>query len=97
MKRILTLILLVIVVLLGLSFALMNAQPITLNYYFSTVEAPLSLLIVFALATGAALGVMAVVGLLLNQKRELSKCRKAARLAEKEINNLRSLPMKDTH
>lgn len=97
MKRILTLILLVVVVLLGLSFALMNAEPITLNYYFSTVKAPFSLLMVFAVALGAVLGVLAVVGLLLGQKRELAKCRKAAKLAEKEINNLRALPLKDSH
>ncbi len=97
MKRIIIFTLLLLVSLLGLSFALMNAEPVTLNYYFGKLQAPLSLVLVIALAFGAVMGVLASMWVVITQKREMAKLRKAAKLTEKEITNLRSLPMKDSH
>ena len=97
MKRILVSIILVIVAVLGLSFSLMNAEQVILNYYFSTIQAPLSLVVVLAIAVGALLGMLAMAGVVLGQKREMARMRKSIKLAEKEISNLRSLPLKDTH
>ena len=97
MKRIIIISILLIVTLLGLSFALMNADSITLNYYFGKIEAPLSLVMVIVLALGAVMGVLASMWAVLAQKRELAKIRKAVKLTEKEITNLRSLPMRDDH
>ncbi len=97
MKRIIIFTLLLLVALLGLSFALMNAEPVTLNYYFGKLQAPLSLVLVIALAFGAVMGVLASMWVVITQKRELAKLRKAAKITEKEITNLRSLPMKDSH
>ena len=68
-----------------------------LNYYFGSIEAPLSLVIVIAIIIGAALGVLASTGIVFGQKRELAKLRKSNKLAEQEISNLRSLPLKDSH
>ena len=97
MKRIITFVLLLLVSLLGLTFALMNAEPVQLNYYFGSIEAPLSLVIVIAIIIGAALGVLASTGIVFGQKRELAKLRKSNKLAEQEVLNLRSLPLKDSH
>lgn len=97
MKRIVTFLILVLVVLVGVAFAVLNAQPILLNYYFGSREIPLSLLLVLALGLGAMLGIVASIGLLIRNKREMQKLRKAAKLAEKEIDNLRSLPIRDVH
>lgn len=97
MKRIIIFTLLLLVALTGLSFALMNAEPVTLNYYFGKLQAPLSLVLVIALAFGAVMGVLASMWVVITQKREMAKLRKAAKLTEKEITNLRSLPMKDSH
>ncbi len=97
MKRIITFIVLLLVSLLGLTFALMNAEPVQLDYYFGTVHAPLSLVVVIAVIIGAALGVLASMGIVLGQKRELAKLRKSAKIAEEEVSNLRALPLKDTH
>ena len=97
MKRIITFIVLLLVTLLGLSFALMNAESVKLEYYFGSLEAPLSLVVVLAMIVGAALGVLASVGIVVGQKRELAKLRKAAKIANQEVTNLRSLPLKDTH
>ncbi|HEC17733.1 MAG TPA: LapA family protein [Gammaproteobacteria bacterium] len=97
MKRIITFALLLLVALLGLSFALMNAEPVRLDYYFGTLQAPLSLVVVIALIIGAGLGVLASMGIVLSQKRELARLRKSAKITEQEVANLRALPLKDTH
>ena len=83
--------------LVGLSFALLNSEIVTLNYYFDKLQAPLSLIIVIALAFGAVMGVLASLWVVFAQKREMAKLRKVAKITEKEIANLRSLPMKDSH
>lgn len=97
MKRIITFALILLVSLLGLTFALMNAETVQLNYYFGDIHAPLSLVVVIAIIIGAGLGVLASMGIVFGQKRELAKLRKSARLAEQEVSNLRSLPLKDNH
>lgn len=97
MKRIITVVLLLLVSVLGLTFALMNAESVQLNYYFGSIEVPLSLLVVIAIIVGAGLGVLASASIVLGQKRELAKLRKTHKVAEQEISNLRSLPLKDVH
>lgn len=97
MKRIASFALLLLVSLLGLTFALMNADNVQLDYYFGSVQAPLSLLMVIALIIGAGCGVLASLGVVLGLKRELAKLRKSNKLAEQEVANLRSLPLKDSH
>ena len=97
MKRIIIYTILLLVALVGLSFALLNSDIVTLNYYFGKLQAPLSLVMVIALALGAVMGVLASMWAVLAQKRELAKLRKAAKVTEKEITNLRSIPMRDSH
>lgn len=97
MKRIVIFAVLLLVTLLGLSFALMNADSVRLMYYFGEVQAPLSLVVVLAIALGAFLGVLASMGMVVGQKREIAKLRKSVKIAEEEVSNLRSLPLKDSH
>jgi len=97
MRRIIIFALLLLVTLLGLSFALMNAEPVQLNYYFGTLQAPLSLVVVLAIILGAGLGVLASLGVVFSQKRELAKLRRSTKIVEEEVSNLRSLPLKDAH
>ena len=97
MKRILTLLLVLIMILFGVVFAVLNAEPVELNYYFGTLHLPLSLVLVAILALGAFLGVFASMSWLLRAKREVARVRRSAALAEKEITNLRSSPIRDRH
>jgi lipopolysaccharide assembly protein A len=97
MKRIINVVLMLLVALLGLTFALMNAQNIELNYYFGSIEIALSLAVVVAIILGAILGMLATLGIVFSQKCEMAKLRKATRLAEQEVANLRSVPLKDIH
>jgi cyanate lyase len=46
---------------------------------------------------GAVLGVIASTSVIVNSRREVHKLRKSMDLAEKEINNLRAIPLRDKH
>lgn len=97
MKRIFLLVVFAVIVVLGVTFAVLNAEPVTLKYYFGSSEIPLSLVVVLSVAFGAVLGMLAGVGLWLRSRREIARIRKSAQVAEKEIANLRSIPIRDRH
>ena len=93
--RIIKFILVLFIVVIGAAFAVMNAAPVNLNYYLGVQEAPLALILVAALLLGAWLGVVASLGALVRLRHEVSDLRRKQRLAQEEIDNLRSLPIKD--
>ncbi len=97
MKRIIFLVIFLLVSVVGLSFALMNAETVTLSYYFGTIEAPLSIVVVISIALGALLGVSTSMVMVLGLKQEIARLRRSVKVTEKEVANLRSLPLKDKH
>jgi putative membrane protein len=97
MKRIVLFLISLIVVVVGLTFTVLNADSVTINYYFGKDDVPLSLIVVLAIACGAVIGVIAALSSVLNVKRELSKVRKELKLKEQEVSNLRAIPLKDKH
>ena len=96
MLRLLGFVLLFALVVLGLSFAVLNAEPVQFNYYLGTIEVPLSLALVCALAGGAVLGILVSMGMLVGQKRRILQLEKKVQITEKEVSNLRAIPIKDT-
>jgi lipopolysaccharide assembly protein A len=61
------------VFLLLVAFAAKNVEPVTLRFYFDqTLRAPLVLVLLGAFALGSLLGVLAMLGTVLRQRRELS-------------------------
>ncbi len=88
-------VLIVLIFVVALAFAVINADDVPLNYYLGTSQVPLSLVLVFTFALGAALGVLAALGKMLFLKREISRLRRAARSREQELANLRALPIRD--
>ncbi len=97
MSRLIYLILFLIISLFGILFAVLNAEPVELNYYFGSQQIALSLILVFAMFIGALLGVLASAGLFFKSRREVARLRKQVSLAEKEVANLRAIPLKDEH
>ncbi|HFQ13177.1 MAG TPA: LapA family protein [Gammaproteobacteria bacterium] len=95
--RIFYLLLFLLLVVIGIAFAVLNAEAVEFNYYFSSRQVPLSLILVLAMFSGAVLGVLASMGLIIRLKREALQLRRNAELAEKEIANLRAIPIKDKH
>ncbi|BAZ94554.1 putative membrane protein [Thiohalobacter thiocyanaticus] len=95
MSRILSVIALVLLIGVGITFTVLNPQQVTLNYLLGSLQLPLALLVVLVLALGAVLGLLVAGFMLLRLKRENRKLRRGTRLAEQEVANLRSLPVKD--
>ncbi len=63
---------LVLFVLL-VAFGAKNVEPVTLRFYFDlAVDAPLILILFGAFALGALFGILALVGKIVRQKREIS-------------------------
>ncbi len=86
-----------VLVIFGIVFAVLNAEPVKLNYYFGSEEVPLSLILVFAMIVGAILGVIASASMIISNQLEVKKLRKSVELAEKEVTNLRAIPIRDNH
>lgn len=96
MKRIFYTILAILVLLIGIAFAIQNGQMVELNYYFGLKwSGPLSLALLTAFAIGVVAGYLAGLRMVVRMQRQLVQARKEIRQIEQEVINLRSLPIKD--
>jgi uncharacterized integral membrane protein len=65
-------------------FAVKNADPVTLHFYFGAAwETPLVLLLLVSLAAGAVLGVIACLPVLARQRRATVRLRRELELRER--------------
>ena len=61
------------------AFAAKNADPVTLRFYFDlALQAPLVLVLFGFFAAGALFGMLALIGTLLRQRREIARLAKQA-------------------
>ena len=75
--RIVTWTIRLIVFVLLIAFAAKNVEPVTLRFYFDlALQAPLVVLLLGFFAIGALFGVLALVGTLLRQRREIGLLRR---------------------
>jgi lipopolysaccharide assembly protein A len=75
--RIVTWAIRLIVFVLLIAFAAKNVAPVTLSFYFDlALQAPLVVLLFAFFAAGALFGVLAVLGTLLRQRREIGVLRR---------------------
>ena len=87
----------ILIIIFGVVFAVLNAESVILNYYLGSTELPLSLVIVIAMIVGAILGILASLNFIISSRRKATKLKRAVTVAEKEIANLRNIPIKDEH
>ena len=97
MKKIVSYVIFFLVGLIAVAFAAKNDASVELHYFLGSVSAPLSLLLVLSLGIGAMLGIFACSGVILKLKRDAMRLQKSVKVAEKEVNNLRALPIKEQH
>ncbi len=72
-----------LVFLLLVAFAAKNVEPVRLRFYFDMMlEAPLVAVLFAFFAAGALFGILALLGTVLKQKREISLLRKKAPMEE---------------
>lgn len=85
---------LLLFLILGASFAVINDAPVVVDLYFITPELPLSLLLLLALGCGILLGGLAGVVYFMRVKKENADLKRKSRLVSEELKNLRAMPIK---
>ncbi len=95
MRRVISLAVLLIVFATSLAFAVLNTEPVELDYYFGAWHLPLALLIGIAIVIGAALGVLASIGMVLRSKREAARLRKEVQYTTDNPTNMRAVPINE--
>lgn len=95
MRKLIGYVFILSIILIGVTFALLNATPVTFNYYLGAHTFPLSLLLVFSFSFGGLIGIG--IGLFMMTKVMLTNRRLQKRiiLIEKEVENLRAIPLRD--
>lgn len=96
MIRLLNFVFLILVIGFGVTFAVENAQHVQFNYYVGTIEIRLALLLAIAVLVGAILGVIASWSIVLRLKKQLRGLRRSEAVAQQELRNLRTIPIKDS-
>ena len=96
MKRVVYLIVIVVTLLFGITFAFQNRQDVELAYYFGMHwRGSIALALLTTLAIGIAVGYLAGLRMVIRMQRQLVQARKDVRQIEQEVMNLRALPIKD--
>lgn len=94
--RIISYFLLLVIIIFGITFAILNSESVSINYYYVGQRTlPLSLLLVFVFAFGCLVGMFVGFWLLLKAKIHSYRLQQRLNLAEKEIENLRAIPLQD--
>lgn len=93
--RIITYFLVFIIIFFGITFAVLNSNPVSVNYYVGENELPLSWLLAIAFAIGCLVGILVGFYLLIKANLKNYRLRQRLSLAEKEIENLRAIPLQD--
>jgi putative membrane protein len=94
-KRIIGIVVLLLVALLVLAFSMRNNVAVSIDYFAGTVELPLAVALASTLVVGALIGVLATSGWVWRARREARVLRRENATRRKEIDNLRSAPLKD--
>lgn len=95
MKKLFTLLLVLIFVLLGFVLHLKNPDAVAFSFPFVQFEAPLGLLMLVSLLIGLVLGALLMTMSLFRSKLDGSKAKRQLAKVEKEVENLRAMPIKD--
>lgn len=93
--RIIMTILYVLLILVGISFAGLNASSVQINAYFATLTMPVSVLIIFVFGMGVLFGFILFFSRYWRLKSEHRKLKNQLKMTEKEIRNLRAIPLQD--
>lgn len=96
MKKLIYLAVFVFLSVLAVTINLKNPQSVELNYYFNLHwQAPLVLVLTVVFATGILLGCLLMSLSVFKNKRQVGKAKRRLAKVEKEVENLRTMPIKD--
>lgn len=95
--RMIMYIVLIAIVLIGVSFALLNNEVVNFNYYIGQRALPLSLLLAMTFVSGSIIGLIVAGFVVIKLKLKNYRLQSQLHTAEKEIVNLRAIPLQDRH
>ena len=95
--RIVMIIFYLLLIIIGVSFAGLNSESVYVNFYFKTFHMPVSVLIILMLGLGVAVGFFLFLCRYWRLRVEHHKIKHQLKLFEKEIRNLRAIPLQDQH
>ncbi|MCR9191538.1 MAG: LapA family protein [Gammaproteobacteria bacterium] len=87
----------VLLILLGVSFAALNATSVEVNLYVTKLVLPISVLVIVMLGIGVCLGFLMFLYRYWRLKADHRKIANQLKMTEREIKNLRSIPLQDQH
>ena len=76
-------IIVLIVLIIGVSFALLNANMVAFHYYIGSRQIPLSLLLVFSFGLGLILGILVMSFKVISLKTKHSRAKRQIKSMEK--------------
>lgn len=95
MRRLIYLLVFLAMAIIGLSFTMLNDTLVVIDYYMGVGTISLPLLLVLTLILGMLLGVMGALGWMFHARRDLGRARREMRRSNQELENLRTMPLKD--
>ena len=95
--RMIMMMLYLVFVLVGVSFAVLNAASVVINFYFSTISMPISVLMILMLGIGLLIGFFTASFRYWRLKSECRRLKNQLKLTEQEIKNLRIMPVTDNY
>lgn len=95
--RLITSLFIIIVCLVTVAFALLNAELVSINYLLGERQLPLSLLVILVLLMGILLGIVLSFKALLRSRLKTHSLTKQVDDLRTEIDTLRAMPVKEHH
>lgn len=86
-----------VLIVLGVTFAALNASAVSVNFYIKTISMPVSVLITVMIGFGMIIGFLIFSMRYWRLKSEYRKLKNQLKLTEKEIKNLRTIPVTDNY
>ncbi len=96
MKRLFTILVLLLFMGFGVAIAIVNAKEVVFNFYYGSVTQPLSILLVGAIMVGAILATLINSLVILSLRHQLRKAQRAAKKSEVQNSEQSSVSMIET-
>jgi uncharacterized integral membrane protein len=95
--RIVILFFYLLLIIVTLAFASLNADLVTLHLYWWTFKLPLAFILIVSLGLGLVLGAIVFTSKYLALGLKFKRLKHQVSMLEKEIKNLRTIPIQDSH
>ncbi|MDX1335794.1 MAG: LapA family protein [Gammaproteobacteria bacterium] len=97
MRLFFIIILLLTVSVFGVIFTVFNAEQVPVNLYFVQYSLPMATVVFVAIFIGVLIGILLSFGALIRKHSEMVRLKKRFASLEQEVDNLRKIPIKDSH